>query len=77
MLSCSSKREQLEPRKKKTKFCSKQSNLSLFFQSPSSGDVVEAKSSSSSSLTLHDVEDDSNSILMVTQDDEETEQASS
>ena len=77
MLSCSSKREQLEPRKKKTKFCSKQSNLSLFFKSPSSRDVVEAKSSSSSSLMLHDVEDNSNLILMVTLDDEETEQASS
>ena len=77
MLSCSSKREQLEPRKKKTKFCSKQSNLSLFFKSPSSGDVVKAKSSSSSSLTLRDVEDHSNLILMVTLDDEETKQASS
>ena len=77
MLSCSSKREQLKPRKKKTKFCSKQPNLSLFFKSPSCGDVVEAKSTSSSNLTLRDVEDDSNLILMVTLDDEETEQASS
>ena len=63
-----SKREQLEPRKMKTKFCSKQSNLSLFFKSPSSKDAVEAKSSLSSSLTLCDVEDDSNLILMVTLD---------
>ena len=77
MLSGSSNREQLEPRKKKTKFCSKQSNLSLFFKSPSSGDVVKAKSSSSSSLTLRDTEDDSNLNLMVTLNDEETEQASS
>ena len=77
MLSGSSKIEQLEPRKKKTKFCSKQSNLSLFFKSPSSGDVVEDNSSSSSSLTLRDVEDDSNLILMVTLDDKKTEQASS
>ena len=77
MLSCSRKREQLEPRKKKTKFCSKQSNLSLFFKSPSSGDVVEAKSCTSLSLTMRDVEDKSNLILMVTLDDEETEQASS
>ena len=74
-MSGSSKREQLEPRKKKTKFCSKQSNLCSFFKSPSSGDVVKAKSSSSSILTLRDVEDDSNSIVMVTLD--ETEQASS
>ena len=77
MLSGSRKREQLEPRKKKTKFCSKQSNLSLFFKSPSSGDAVADNSSSSSSLTLLDVEDDSNLILTVTLDDEETEQASS
>ena len=69
-----SKREQLKPRKKKTKFCSKHSNLSAFFKSPSSEDVVEAKSSLSSRLMLCDVEDDSISILMVTLDDDETEQ---
>ena len=72
-----SKREQLDPRKKKTKFCSKHSNLSSFFKSPSSEDVVEAKCSSSSRLMLCDVEDDSISILMVTLDDDETEQGSS
>ena len=71
------KREQLEPRKKKTKFCIKQSNLSSFFKSASSKDVVEAKSSSSLSFTPRDVEDGSNSILMVTLDDEEAKQGSS
>ena len=75
VLSGSSKREQLEHRKKKTKFCSKQSNFSSFFKPPSSRDV-EAKSILSSSLTLCDVEYGSNSILMVTLDGEETEQAS-
>ena len=38
----------------------------IFFKSPSSEDVVKAKSNSSSSLTLHVVEVDSNSILTVT-----------
>ena len=42
--------------------------LKFIFKSPSSNDVVEAKSISSSSLTLSDVEDDSNSILMLTLD---------
>ena len=74
MLRGSSKREQLEPRKT-TKFCSKQWNMNLFFKLLSSGDVVNAKSSSSSSLMLCDVEDDINLILMVTLDGEETEQA--
>ena len=77
MLNGFSKREQLEPRKKETKFYSKQLNLSSFFKSPCSGDVDEAKSSSTSSLMLRDEEDYSNSILMFTLDDEETKQASS
>ena len=49
----SSEIQQLKPRKKKTKFCSKQLNLSSFFKSSCSRDVVEAKSSLSASLTLH------------------------
>ena len=77
MLNGFSKRDQLEQRKKKTKFYSKQSNLSSFFKSPCSRDVDEDKSSLSSSLMLHDEEDYSNSILMFTLDDKETEQASS
>ena len=76
MLSGSSKSEQLEPGKKTTKICCKQSNLSSFFKSQSSKDVVGAKSSSSSSLTLRDVEDDSNAILMVTLDMEDIQQGS-
>ena len=49
----STEREQLKPRKKKTKICRKQLNLSSFFKSPGSRDVVEAKSNLSSSLALH------------------------
>ena len=51
---------------RKQNFAVSSRTLVHFFKSPSSEDVVEAKSSSSPSLTLRVVEDDSNSILTVT-----------
>ena len=49
-MSGSSKREQLDGAQKENKIL--QSNLSSFFKSPSRRDVVEAKSTLSSSLML-------------------------